>query len=67
VIAQFCLGAWTVLSNKAADIATAHVAFGALTLVTGVLLCVGLTGLLLFRSTELLRPAVQRNIELGTV
>lgn len=67
VIAQFCLGAWTVLSNKAADIATAHVAFGALTLVTGVLLWVGLTGLLLSRSTELLRPAVQRNIELGTV
>jgi heme a synthase len=43
VVAQFCLGAWTVWSNKAADIATAHVFFGALTLMTGVLLSVVLS------------------------
>jgi cytochrome c oxidase assembly protein subunit 15 len=35
---QFVLGAWTVWSNKAADIASMHVAVGALTLVTGILL-----------------------------
>jgi heme a synthase len=40
VVTQFCLGAWTVWSNKAADVATAHVFFGALTLMTGVLLSV---------------------------
>lgn len=33
---QIALGAWTIWSNKAADIATAHVAIGALTFVTGV-------------------------------
>ncbi len=32
VLAQFALGAWTVLSNKAADIATAHVFGGAVLL-----------------------------------
>ena len=31
VITQIGLGAWTVLSDKAADITTAHVAVGALT------------------------------------
>src|SRR6202043_1483726 len=46
VVVQFCLGAWTVLSNKAADVATAHVLFGALTLMLGVVLAVGLSGLL---------------------
>ncbi|MBV9491292.1 MAG: COX15/CtaA family protein, partial [Verrucomicrobia bacterium] len=40
VFAQFALGAWTIWSNKAADVATSHVLFGALTLVTGVLLSV---------------------------
>lgn len=34
---QFGLGAWTIWSNKAADIATLHVLVGALTLVTGAL------------------------------
>jgi heme a synthase len=38
VVAQFALGAWTVLSGKAADIATAHVALGTLTLAWGVLI-----------------------------
>jgi len=35
---QFGLGIWTVLSNKAADIATLHVVVGAASLVTGALL-----------------------------
>jgi cytochrome c oxidase assembly protein subunit 15 len=38
VILQFFLGACTIWTNKAADIATAHVAVGALTLVLGALL-----------------------------
>ena len=36
MIAQITLGAWTIWSNKAADIATAHVAVGAITFSTGV-------------------------------
>ncbi len=40
VLTQFALGAVTVWTNKAADIATAHVAVGSLVLVTGGLLCV---------------------------
>ena len=39
VCAQAGLGAWTIWSNKAADVATAHVLVGALSLVTGVLGC----------------------------
>jgi heme a synthase len=46
VFAQFALGAWTVWSNKAADIATSHVFVGALTLMTGVLLSVILSAML---------------------
>ncbi|MCE0522968.1 MAG: COX15/CtaA family protein [Methylacidiphilales bacterium] len=38
VFLQFALGAFTIWTNKAADIATAHVAVGALTLVLGALL-----------------------------
>ena len=38
VLLQFVLGACTIWTNKAADIATAHVATGALTLVLGALL-----------------------------
>jgi cytochrome c oxidase assembly protein subunit 15 len=38
VFVQFCLGACTIWTNKAADVATAHVAVGALTLVLGALL-----------------------------
>jgi cytochrome c oxidase assembly protein subunit 15 len=37
VVCQIALGAWTVWSNKAADVATAHVLLGALSLVTGAL------------------------------
>ncbi len=38
VIAQVALGIWTIWSGKAADIATAHMALGALLLAWGVLL-----------------------------
>jgi len=38
VFTQFLLGAFTIWTNKAADVATTHVAVGALTLVTGALL-----------------------------
>jgi heme a synthase len=46
VVAQVVLGAWTIWSNKAADIATSHVFVGALTLMTGVLLSVILSAML---------------------
>jgi cytochrome c oxidase assembly protein subunit 15 len=39
VILQIALGAWTVWSNKAADVTTAHVAVGALILFLGVAQC----------------------------
>jgi len=39
IVIQFALGAWTIWSNKAADVATAHVVVGALSLVTGALGC----------------------------
>lgn len=39
VICQISLGAWTIWSNKAADVATAHVAFGAAIFATAVALC----------------------------
>ena len=38
VFLQFILGACTIWTNKAADVATTHVAVGALTLVLGALL-----------------------------
>jgi len=44
VLAQICLGATTIWTGKSADIATAHVACGALCLVTG-----GLASILSFR------------------
>jgi cytochrome c oxidase assembly protein subunit 15 len=37
ILVQVGLGAWTIWSNKAADVATAHVVVGALSLVTGAL------------------------------
>ena len=37
VVAQIGLGAWTIWSNKAADVATAHMAVGALGLLLGTL------------------------------
>lgn len=41
ILVQATLGAYTVWSNKAADIATAHVAVGALSLVFGAMLYIG--------------------------
>jgi len=38
VLLQITLGGWTIWSNKAADIATAHVAVGAITFATGVVI-----------------------------
>ncbi|MEO7166480.1 MAG: COX15/CtaA family protein [Spartobacteria bacterium] len=38
VLLQITLGAWTIWSNKAADIATAHVAVGAVTFATGIII-----------------------------
>jgi cytochrome c oxidase assembly protein subunit 15 len=40
IVLQIALGAWTVWSNKAADVATLHVMVGALSLVTGALWCI---------------------------
>jgi cytochrome c oxidase assembly protein subunit 15 len=39
VACQITLGAWTIWSNKAADVATAHVAVGAIILFFGVSIC----------------------------
>jgi cytochrome c oxidase assembly protein subunit 15 len=39
VLLQLLLGAWTIWSNKAADVATAHVAIGATMLCFGVTIC----------------------------
>ncbi len=39
LLAQLTLGAWTIWSNKAADVATAHVALGATMLSLGVAIC----------------------------
>jgi heme a synthase len=46
VLVQFALGAWTIWSNKAADIATSHVFVGALTLMNGVVLSIILSAML---------------------
>lgn len=39
IAVQISLGAWTIWSNKAADIATAHVALGAILFSLGVVIC----------------------------
>jgi heme a synthase len=39
IVVQLALGAWTIWSNKAADVATAHVAVGATMLGLGVVIC----------------------------
>jgi cytochrome c oxidase assembly protein subunit 15 len=39
VLVQVTLGAWTIWSNKAADVATAHVAVGATLLGLGAVIC----------------------------
>ncbi len=53
VVVQSALGAWTIWSNKAADIATAHVAVGALTFVTG-----AATSAMLLRLQKLARASL---------
>jgi len=40
VLIQAALGMWTIWSNKAADVATLHVIFGALTLISGALISI---------------------------
>lgn len=57
VCAQIVLGAWTIWSNKAADIATAHMAIGALLLFLGVQLT-----FLMFYSFQSLteKPSIDR-------
>ena len=57
IIVQIGLGIETIWSNKAADIATAHVLVGALSLVTGVLWCIIAFGRSP-RTTESEAPAV---------
>lgn len=59
VSAQIGLGAWTVLRDKAADITTAHVAVGALTLFLGVAQCF-LIGAFSPRAAQLRRETGQR-------
>jgi cytochrome c oxidase assembly protein subunit 15 len=54
VFVQIALGAWTVWSNKAADVTTAHVAVGALVLFLGVAQCF-LLGAFSPRAAELKR------------
>jgi cytochrome c oxidase assembly protein subunit 15 len=54
VFVQIALGAWTIWSNKAADVTTAHVAVGALILFLGVAQCF-LLGAFSPRAAELKR------------
>ncbi|MCW5551374.1 MAG: COX15/CtaA family protein [Verrucomicrobiae bacterium] len=52
ILVQAALGAFTLWTNKAADVATAHVLVGALSLVTGALACI-----IAFRQSAPLRAA----------
>ena len=54
IASQFFLGVATILTGKSADVATAHVAFGALSLLTG-----GLVSIISFRM--LAAPVAQKN------
>ena len=56
VMLQIALGAWTIWSNKAADIATAHVAVGAVTFATAIVICAAL--LRLRRATAEISPVL---------
>jgi cytochrome c oxidase assembly protein subunit 15 len=62
IFVQFGLGIATVLSHKAADLATAHVAVGALSLVSGVT-----TGLLLCRWAWQRRHSVEGGLDAAPV
>jgi len=57
VILQITLGAWTILSDKAADIATAHVAVGAVTFATAIV--ISATLLRLRHATAATSPAIR--------
>lgn len=61
VLTQLLLGAWTIWSNKAADIATAHVAVGATMFALGVAI------IALTRRNEISRPAYVSPPQLATV
>jgi cytochrome c oxidase assembly protein subunit 15 len=58
IVVQIALGAWTIWSNKAADITTAHVAVGALILFLGVVQCF-LVAMFSPRQAELKREAAR--------
>lgn len=64
VLLQITLGAWTIWSNKAADIATAHVAVGAITFATAIIIC---ATLLRLRTTSAESLPVSRSPELAEV
>ncbi len=66
VILQITLGAWTIWSNKAADIATAHVAVGAVTFATAIV--ISATVLRLRRSATAMSPFLPKQdlVEIGT-
>ncbi|HXL25353.1 MAG TPA: COX15/CtaA family protein [Chthoniobacterales bacterium] len=67
VFTQLVLGAWTVLSNKAADIATSHVLGGALMLVIGVLLSVALSRILACKDNRTAGGSRVYSMEIGKV
>jgi heme a synthase len=58
LVVQITLGAWTVWTNKAADVTTAHVAVGALILFLGVVQCF-LLGAFSPRAAQLKRETAQ--------
>jgi len=60
ILAQGVLGAATIWSNKAADVATAHVVVGALSLATGAILCIVSTRYAVFGRQGVAVPAVGR-------
>jgi heme a synthase len=62
VLAQFALGAWTIWSNKAADIATSHVFVGALTLTNGVLLSIIFSAMLVSAQREGVPAGMRKEI-----
>jgi cytochrome c oxidase assembly protein subunit 15 len=63
VVIQIGLGAWTILSNKAADIATAHVAVGAIIFVTGIALSALTLRLRYLARTSPLAPQPRKFVE----
>lgn len=62
VLAQAALGAWTVWSNKAADIATTHMATGALILLAGAVFSFRLCRATQARRFQQPDPAISRDL-----